>query len=279
MSALQLISPHGTARLTVVPERGGIITDWSVAEQPLLYLDWERFQDPSLSVRGGIPLLFPICGNLPDNHYHWEGQSYTLKQHGFARDLPWTRLQQTDQQVVLGLTDTPATRAVYPFPFSAKLTYCLGESSLQVTFWLKNTGDRPLPFSFGLHPYLLAPDKAALGFEIPCGRYQDQKTGEWWSFEGQFDWARPELDLAFRELHHNRVAMADSQRQIKLRMEFDPAFATTVFWTLLGKDYVCLEPWTAPRNALNSADDLLYLPAGADQQLTVLFRLESTKPS
>jgi len=27
-------------------------------------MDTERFKDPTLSVQGGIPLLFPICGNL-----------------------------------------------------------------------------------------------------------------------------------------------------------------------------------------------------------------------
>ena len=79
--------------LEVVPERGGIITRWQAGGHAMLYLDSERFANPELSVRGGIPILFPICGNLPDNTYTDGDTSYTLKQHGFARDLPWTVTQ------------------------------------------------------------------------------------------------------------------------------------------------------------------------------------------
>lgn len=73
------------SRLEVVPERGGIITSWPIQSQELLYLDAERFANPDLTVRGGIPILFPICGNLFDNTYTYNGQQYKLKQHGFAQ--------------------------------------------------------------------------------------------------------------------------------------------------------------------------------------------------
>jgi len=110
------------SELEVVPERGGIITRWRVQGQEILYLDAERFANPDLSVRGGIPILFPICGNLPDNTYThhkknigekeepaaegttydetYNQQKYTLKQHGFARDLPWEVTEQVTQDFV-----------------------------------------------------------------------------------------------------------------------------------------------------------------------------------
>ena len=74
--------------LVVVPERGGIIISWTVQGDEMFYLDKERLKDPSLSVRGGIPLLFPICGNLPDDTYSHQNQTYTLKQHGLAERPP-----------------------------------------------------------------------------------------------------------------------------------------------------------------------------------------------
>jgi galactose mutarotase-like enzyme len=52
-------------RLLVVPERGGLITGWRCNGVEWLYLDVQRFADPSKLVRGGIPVLFPICGGLP----------------------------------------------------------------------------------------------------------------------------------------------------------------------------------------------------------------------
>jgi galactose mutarotase-like enzyme len=72
------------AYLEVVPARGGIITRWQICGEDILYLDRERFKDPNLSVRGGVPILFPICGNLPDNTYQHQGRNYTLKQHGIC---------------------------------------------------------------------------------------------------------------------------------------------------------------------------------------------------
>ena len=73
-------------QLRVVPERGGLVTGWVSGGEERLYFDAERFTDPAKSVRGGIPVLFPICGNLPGNQLDLPQGSYTLAQHGFARD-------------------------------------------------------------------------------------------------------------------------------------------------------------------------------------------------
>ena len=66
--------------LRIVPERGGLVTGWRSGGQEWLYFDAERYADPTKSTRGGIPVLFPICGGLAGS---------PLPQHGFARDLPW----------------------------------------------------------------------------------------------------------------------------------------------------------------------------------------------
>ena len=36
------------------------------------------------------PVLFPIVGALKDNSYRYEGQTYLMGQHGFARDMDFT---------------------------------------------------------------------------------------------------------------------------------------------------------------------------------------------
>ena len=47
--------------LRIVPERGGVITEWKCNGRNILYFDLDRYKDPSKSIRGGIPVLFPIC--------------------------------------------------------------------------------------------------------------------------------------------------------------------------------------------------------------------------
>ena len=54
-------------RLRIVPERGGLITEWCCKGREILYFDLERFKQTEKSVRGGIPILFPICGDFDQN--------------------------------------------------------------------------------------------------------------------------------------------------------------------------------------------------------------------
>jgi galactose mutarotase-like enzyme len=249
--------------LEVVPQRGAIITNWRIQGQNILYLDKERFADPSLSVRGGIPILFPICGNLPESVYTVGDRQYNLKQHGFARDLPWqVSATNTDHQcakIDLTLTSNAQTMSVYPFEFELAFSYQLQGNSLKIHQTFTNNSDRPMPFSTGLHPYFWVKDKVPLEFQIPANLYQDQISKEVKSFAGKFDFDREELDLAFGDLKGHSTSITDKQRRLKIQLNYSDLYSTLVFWTIKGKEYVCLEPWSAPRNSLNTGEQLTYL--------------------
>jgi galactose mutarotase-like enzyme len=263
------------SQVEVVPERGGIITRWRIQGQEIFYLDAERFTHPDLSVRGGNPILFPICGNLPDNAYSHNGQQYTLKQHGFARDLPWEVSEQQTQgkaSLTLVLNSNEQTKAVYPFDFQLVFTYELQGNTLSIRQQYKNLSSTSLPFSAGFHPYFLTGgDKTQLEFHIPSQQYQDQKTKEIHAFDGNFDFNRDEIDVAFGNLTSQSATVTDSSRKLKLTLDYDPIYSKLVFWTLKGKDFYCLEPWTAPRNALNTSENLTVLEPG--NELLTTFRL------
>jgi galactose mutarotase-like enzyme len=264
--------------LEVVPERGGIITRWSVQGQEILYLDRERFANPELSVRGGIPILFPICGNLPDNTYTYHGKQYTLKQHGFARDLSWQAFGSISEQGVslqASLHSSEQTQAVYPFDFGLTFTYQMKGNSLTIYQHYTNKSSQPMPFSAGFHPYFLTRDKTQLEFEIPSTEYQDQITKKIHAFDGNFDFNSDEIDVAFKQLKRKSATVTDNSRKLKLTLDYDDFFSTLVFWTVKGKDFYCLEPWSAPRNAINTGEKLTILEPGASHsaiiRLTVNF--------
>jgi galactose mutarotase-like enzyme len=267
-----LTDTEANSQIEVVPERGGIITRWRIQGQEILYLDTERFAHPDLSIRGGVPILFPICGNLPDNVYTRNGQEYTLKQHGFGRDLPWQVTEQVTQNqasITLVLQSNDITRAVYPFEFKLAFTYILQGNSLVINQHYQNLSSTPLPFSAGFHPYFQCGDKSQLEFAIPSGQYVDQKTKEIHAFNGQFDFSREEIDFAFGHLRSQSAAVTDHDRKLKLTLDYDDIYAMLVFWTLKGKDFYCLEPWTAGRNALNSGENLTVLAPGASKTASV----------
>ncbi|MEH2109478.1 aldose epimerase family protein [Nostoc sp.] len=260
------------SQLEVVPERGGIITRWRIQGQEIFYLDTERFANPDLSVRGGNPILFPICGNIPDNTYTHNGQQYTLKQHGFARDLPWEVTDQVTQDqasLTLVLNSNEQTRAVYPFDFQVLFTYELQGNTLEIRQQYKNLSSTSLPFSTGFHPYFLTDDKAGLEFEIPSLQYQDQRTKEIHPFNGNFDFSLDEIDVAFKQLTRQSAAVTDNSRKLKLTLDYGNEYPILVFWTVKGKEFYCLEPWSAPRNSLNTGENLTVLEPGASYTTSV----------
>ena len=272
-----LTDPIAQTRLEVVPERGGIITRWQVHGQDLLYLDGDRFADPSLSVRGGIPILFPICGNLPNNTYTHQGKTYTLKQHGFARDLPWTVSDSPPSDgITLTLTSNNQTYAVYPFDFELTFTYRLQGNALLIQQRYVNRSPEPMPFSTGLHPYFAVSDAASeknqLQFDIPATQVTNQIDQIQHPFSGQFDFGQTEIDAAFRPVARQEASVTHSGH--RLTLSYDAIYATLVFWTIKGKDYYCLEPWSAPRNAMNTGEDLTLLQPGATAETWVKLAID-----
>lgn len=265
------------SQLAVVPERGGIITRWKWQQEEILYLDQDRFANPSLSVRGGIPLLFPICGNLPDDTYTLKDQPYSLKQHGFARNLPWEVTDRSTDglaSITLGLKSNDETRAVYPFDFELSYTYCLKGNTLELVYRHTNTSSAPMPFSTGIHPYFPVADKNQLVFDLPSTQYKIKSDPTLLPFPGQFDFGQDEIDFAFVNLIGQSASVTDLSRKLKLTLHYDPCYSTLVFWTVKGQPFYCLEPWSGPRNALNTGEHVLIAEPGATVETKVTIVVE-----
>lgn len=286
MSAIAGQKPHqpyilsdetSQSLVVVVPERGGIITDWRIQDQKIFYLDKERFADPTLSVRGGIPLLFPICGNLPDDTYTLDGQSYQLPQHGFARTSPWEVTQQSTSEgatITVTLRSNDKTRGVYPFNFELNYTYTLRGNTLEMRYSHTNLSQKPMPFSTGIHPYFAVADKSKLEFDLPSNQYKvkgDETTN---TFDGEFDFNSEEIDWAFVNLSKQSAVITDKGRNLKLTVNYDSNYSTLVFWTVKGKDFYCLEPWTGPRNAMNTGENLLIAAPGTTVETIISMTAE-----
>lgn len=255
---LTYILTDGDSKVAVVPERGGIVISWQVQGKEVFYLDAERFKDSNLSVRGGIPLLFPICGNLVDDTYTLKGQTYKLKQHGFSRTLPWAVTQQSSDDgasLTVTLKSNDETRVGYPFDFQLDYVYTLKGNTFEQRFRHTNLSDEPMPFSTGTHPYFAVVDKAQLSFDLPSSEYKIKGDPEVFAFNGQFDFDQEEIDFAFINLTGQTATVKDGDST--LTISYDENYSTLVFWTVKGKDFYCLEPWSGPRNAMNTGDALI----------------------
>ena len=268
--------------LRIVPERGGLVTGWRSGGEEWLYFDAERYADPTKSIRGGIPVLFPICGGLSGS---------PLPQHGFARDLPW-QLEElaaaagasAGPGVRLRLVDTDATRAVFPHAFTLELDYRLTPGCLAITARVSNTSAvdgasaggviaQPLPFSLGLHPYFAVQDLAAVRLEGLPERCFDHIPMAEAATAGQLE--RLTTGVDFLAHPSGAVRLLDPAAPAGGRwiaMETQAPLDLAVVWTEPPRPMVCLEPWTAPRGAMASGDRLLQVPPGETLELACAYR-------
>ncbi len=72
-------------------------------------------------------------------------------------------------------------------------------------------------------------------------------------------------------LDHGRsdASLLEEDGSRRVHIEGSPEYQRWVVWTLPGKDFVCLEPWTTPANAMNDGDGLLVLAPGEHRELFV----------
>lgn len=104
------------------------------------------------------PILFPFIGRCANGVYHYQGNSYPMGAHGFARDMEFTVLSETDREVWHSLKDSEETRKVYPFSFQLETGHRLEDKKIRVMWKVINTGDKDLYFMLGGHPAFKTPE-------------------------------------------------------------------------------------------------------------------------
>lgn len=104
------------------------------------------------------PILFPYCGRLKDGVLTVDGRDYDCAaQHGFARTAAHSLVCANESKIVLELTDSPETLAVFPFKFRLLSIFTLEADTLHHTLKVENPGETALSFGIGYHPAFTVP--------------------------------------------------------------------------------------------------------------------------
>jgi galactose mutarotase-like enzyme len=165
--------------------------------------------------------------------------------------------------------------AAFPWSFRADYTYRLRGRSLAIEMSIRNTSEPgtsspPMPFGAGFHPYLSVKDADKPSVRITTGarRAWDNVTKREIPFTG-FDLTAAEVDLHL--LDHGSTESTFTSGDVAIRLVGSREFSKWVVWTLRGRDFVCVEPWTCPGDALNTGEGLLFLAPGQARalQLTI----------
>jgi galactose mutarotase-like enzyme len=245
---------------TIAPSRGALVTSLKIDNRELLYLDEGTFRDLSKNVRGGVPALFPSPGKLENDAWRYQDKSGAMKQHGFARTEVWTPVRQTSNSLSCALESNSSTLSQYPWTFKAELEFALRAACLRITFRVHNTSNKVMPFGVGYHPYFRADDKTRARIDTDATQAFDNRAKRTGWFTG-FDFTQDEVDIHLLNHRTTRctLALGDGSR---IEIRTSNHFSLWVVWTLAGKEFMCLEPWTSPGNAINSGERLLILAPG-----------------
>jgi galactose mutarotase-like enzyme len=262
--------------IEVVPERGGIIAQFVVKDKPVFYLDRATLIDPNKNIRGGNPILFPICSYLKNDTYSLNGHPYTMKQHGFARNCAWNvadvSTQEDSASIKLELQDNDKTYAQYPFKFKLIYEYKLSGSTLSVNATYINEDEQPMPFYAGYHPYFQVEDKNQLEIGIPSQTHTESINNS--MVDNRFNFEQEEINVFYQDLTAQSLHITDPVQKRKINVRFDPIYKYIVVWALKGKNFICVEPWMASTDALNSKEDLVTIQPGQEVKSYVVYEEE-----
>jgi len=275
----------GSGEAELVPEWGAIVSSlqlkWRGAPRELLFQHaffWDR---ESERTRGGLPFLFPICGRLERDGvagaYLYDGCRHEMKIHGFSLRMPWTVTGQTASSLTATLRDTEATRASYPFRFEVALQFEVNAGALTIRQTYANTGDVPLPYYAGFHPYYLTPpsgqgkERVRIGYDMAAMYRCNARLTDVVERLPPAPMPAPVTD----PLLHERLTAIGSDREIRLEfpdgmtlharaegVEDAGMFRFVQLYTMADKPFFCVEPWMAAPNTLNAVTGCRWVKPG-----------------
>ena len=257
----ELTDESTDSRVLVCPERGGIVIGCKLHGQELLYLDRATFLDPAANIRGGIPILFPICGQLVGGQYEWEGTVYSMKNHGVARTSAWEVAGQSAESgaaLTIVLSSSEETRSSYPFDFELRFTYRLAEGKFRIEQSYRNLSERDMPVQTGFHPYFATGEGKKLRYASDATQYLDYNDGTIKPFQGEMDLAALVESVALLDAKTPAISFPLGDKGT-VRLDYSEDFGKVVLWSVQGKPFICVEPWTALNEALNRKEGLRLL--------------------
>jgi len=274
----------GDLRATFLPKHGMLCA--SLNHRGVEFL--RRLEDlESSAAKGstaGIPLLHPWANRLASTSYDTAGHhvvldpsspllhldSNGLPMHG----VPWSLLSfdvtesKADSITAKLDWDRDDLLAVFPFPHQLEIKVMIQSGELTIETNLI-AGSQTVPVSFGFHPYFGIPDVPRVNWKLRMPRMRKLVLDKFGIPTGE---ERPceafDAELGDRSFDDG-FALIDPHASFalegagsKITVEFVEGFRYAQIFAPKDKDFVALEPMTAPTNALTPGRGLEYAQPG-----------------
>lgn len=220
------------------------------------------------------PVLFPIVGALKNKEYRFEEKTFSLPQHGFARDCAFDLDVGKNNKLVFSLNEDENSMINFPFCFNLRIEYELNGNRLVVEYRVINTDEKTIWFSIGAHPGFncpFIPETSTrdyfLEFDNPektllyKGENGIISTGEPVSQEDNKilrlnpDPFRSET-IIIKNPNSTRISLKHPESEKTITVEY-PEFPYLALWKGVPEaPYVCIEPWFGIADFQNASGDL-----------------------
>ncbi len=216
---------------------------------------------------GQAPILFPIVGRLIEDKYTLNGIEYNMPKHGFARKTDFALLSKDTDTMTFILSESNATKEIFPYDFDLIITYTLEENRLRVSHDVVNKNEDIMYFSLGAHPAF----NCAIGDIL---RFDENETLETEKIDLVHSLRLPdrtpvlknETDIVITKDIFNEDALILSgiksenvtlcsnkhNRTVKFNLGNAPYLG---IWAKPGAPYVCIEPWCGVNDDTNKVSD------------------------
>lgn len=223
--------------------------------------------------KGTSPILFPFVGSLKNKSYLHGGKTYSMPQHGFARNMEHQLVSKTETSIWFKLVTSEETLQNYPFSFVLRIGYELSGNEVKVLWEVSNNSvDKHMHFSIGAHPGFNCPihgESSYAGYKLffagvdEIHHYgHDLETGLAYEnedlvlpLENHRATITPDFfnrcTYIIEGRQTNEVALEDPEGNRIVTVLFDmPLFA---IWSPIGQNapFICIEPWFGRCDSVN----------------------------
>lgn len=222
---------------------------------------------------GQSPVLFPTVGALKNEQYIFEGQTYELPRHGFARRRTFDVKNSSENEVIFELTSDEESLKIYPFEFNLEIKYTLNENKLTVSYQVKNVTEKEMYFSLGAHPGFAIDTENGLKYNDYEIVFSDDDQLEIHPLVDNLISSKTQtielnnksLPLSYELFSKDALVMTNMKsRELKLRNKKNDHQVIFTFsnfpyfgiWAAKNADFVCLEPWQGIADLENHNQEL-----------------------
>lgn len=209
---------------------------------------------------GKSPVLFPTVGALKNDSYIFDGKTYEMPRHGFARRRTFDVKNSIETEVIFELKSDKETLKFYPFDFTLEIKYTLIENKLTVSYKVKNTSEKELYFSLGAHPGFAIDTKNGLKYDDYEIAFSDDEKLEIHPLIDNLiskeiktiNLENKTLPLSYELFAKDALVMTNMEskalilRNNKNKEKVIFSFYNFPYfgiWAAKNADFVCLEPW------------------------------------